>query len=63
MVNGKRGHSQFSLARPLRRGHHPPVPRTARTTPSGYSDRGNARRPVFHQDGDYAAFLGLLREA
>jgi putative transposase len=43
------------------------MPRTARATPGGYSyhvlNRGNGRRQVFHKDGDYAAFLRLLREA
>src|SRR5689334_20416551 len=43
------------------------MPRTARATPGGYFyhvlNRGNARRAVFHKDGDYDAFLRLLREA
>ena len=26
-------------------------------------NRGNARRAVFHKDGDYAAFVKLVREA
>ena len=43
------------------------MPRTARATPGGsvyhVLNRGNARRTVFHKDGDYAAFRRLLREA
>ena len=43
------------------------MPRTARSTPAGFCyhafNRGNARRQVFHHEGDYAAFGGLLREA
>jgi putative transposase len=43
------------------------MPRTARATPGGYCyhvlNRGNARRTIFHKDGDYAAFVKLLRQA
>jgi hypothetical protein len=45
------------------------LPRTARLTPGGYFyhvlNRGNARRQVFHKEGDYAAFVcsGRLRSA
>jgi putative transposase len=43
------------------------MPRTARASQGGYCyhvvNRGNARRTVFHKNGDYAAFLKLLREA
>ncbi len=43
------------------------MPRTARASQGGYCyhvlNRGNARRRVFHKDGDYAAFLKLLGEA
>lgn len=43
------------------------MPRTARAAQGGYCyhvlNRGNARRTVFHKDGDYAAFIKLLREA
>jgi putative transposase len=43
------------------------MPRTARASQGGYCyhvlNRGNARRTVFHQDGDFAAFVKLLRQA
>jgi putative transposase len=43
------------------------MPRTARASQGGYCyhvlNRGNGRRPVFHKDGDYAAFVKLLRQA
>jgi putative transposase len=43
------------------------MPRTARATHGGYCyhvlDRGNARRTILHKDGDYAAFVKLLRQA
>lgn len=43
------------------------MPRTARASQGGYGyhalNRGNARRTVFHKDGDYSAFLKLLSEA
>lgn len=41
--------------------------RTARASKGGYVyhvlNRGNGRQPVFHKDGDYAAFVNLLRQA
>lgn len=43
------------------------MPRNHRAARGGYCyhalNRGNARRTLFHQDGDYAAFVQLLREA
>ncbi len=43
------------------------MPRTARASKGGYCyhvlNRGNGRRTVFDKDGDFAAFLRLLREA
>jgi RHS repeat-associated protein len=43
------------------------MPRTARASRAGYCyhvlNRGNARKTVFHKDGDFAAFVKLLREA
>jgi putative transposase len=43
------------------------MPRTARASQAGFCyhvlNRGNGRRTVFHKDGDYAAFLKLLRQA
>ena len=43
------------------------MPRTARASQGGYCyhvlNRGNGRRTVFHKDGDFAAFVKLLREA
>jgi putative transposase len=43
------------------------MPRTARASAGGYCyhviNRGNARAEVFHADGDYQAFLDLLRDA
>ena len=43
------------------------MPRGARDSLGGYCyhvlNRGNARRTVFHNDGDYDAFVRLLREA
>ena len=43
------------------------MPRTARSSRGGYCyhvlNRGNARKTVFHKDGDFAAFVKLLKEA
>jgi len=43
------------------------MPRTARACQGGFCyhvlNRGNARRTVFHKDGDFAAFVKLLRQA
>ena len=43
------------------------MPRTARASVGDYCyhviNRGNARAEVFHADGDYQAFLDLLRHA
>jgi REP-associated tyrosine transposase len=43
------------------------MPRSARATQGGYCyhvlNRGNGRRTVFHKDGDFAAFIKLLRQA
>ena len=43
------------------------MPRTARASRGGYCyhvlNRGNARGTVFHKDGDFAAFVKLLKEA
>lgn len=43
------------------------MPRGARDALGGYCyhvlNRGNGRRTVFHKDGDFAAFVKLLREA
>jgi len=43
------------------------MPRTRRASQGGYCyhvlNRGNARRTVFHKDGDYLSFLKLLHEA
>ncbi len=43
------------------------MPRSCRAALGGYCyhvlNRGNGRRTVFHKDGDYAAFVRLLREA
>ena len=43
------------------------MPRTRRASQGGYCyhvlNRGNARRTVFHKDGDYVSFLKLLHEA
>jgi putative transposase len=43
------------------------MPRTARASQGGYCyhvlNRGNGRQTVFHKDGDFAAFVKLLREA
>jgi len=43
------------------------MPRTARAAVGGMCyhvlNRGNARAEVFHKEGDYAAFLKLLKEA
>ena len=42
-------------------------PRNPRASQGGYCyhalNRGNGRRTVFHKDGDFAAFVKLLREA
>ena len=43
------------------------MPRSARASQGGYCyhvlNRGNGRRAVFHKDGDFAAFVKLLRQA
>jgi putative transposase len=43
------------------------MPRGARASQGGYCyhvlNRGNARRTVFHKDGDFAAFIKPLRQA
>ncbi len=43
------------------------MPRPARATGGGYCyhviNRGNGRAQVFHADGDYQAFIGLLSQA
>jgi putative transposase len=43
------------------------MPRTARAVQAGFCyhvlNRGNARRTVFHKDGDFAAFVKLLHHA
>src|SRR5262249_7156443 len=43
------------------------MPRSARSSQGGYCyhvlNRGNARATIFHKDGDYFAFVNLLREA
>jgi putative transposase len=43
------------------------MPRTARSSQGGYGyqvlNRGNARRTAFPKDGDFAAFVKLLRQA
>ncbi len=43
------------------------MPRTIRASAGGYCyhvlNRGNGRAQVFHHEGDYAAFLGLLAKA
>ena len=43
------------------------MPRTARAAEGGVTyhvlNRGNARAEVFHEDGDYAAFLAAMAEA
>jgi putative transposase len=43
------------------------MPRTPRSSLGGYVyhalNRGNGRRTIFHKDGDYAAFVKLVREA
>lgn len=43
------------------------MPRHPRSSLGGYCyhvlNRGNGRRTIFHKDGDYAAFVKLLREA
>jgi len=41
--------------------------RTARACPGGFCyhviNRGNGRREVYHEEGDYAAFVALITEA
>ena len=41
--------------------------RTARASNGGYVyhvlNRGNGRQTVFHKDGDFVAFINLMREA
>jgi putative transposase len=43
------------------------MPRSARASQGGYCyhvlNRGNGRQTVFHKEGDYAAFVKLLRDA
>src|SRR5208282_2942358 len=43
------------------------MPRNPRASQGGYCyhvlNRGNGRRTVFHKEGDYAAFVKLLRQA
>ena len=43
------------------------MPRNPRASQGGYCyhvlNRGNRRRAIFHKDGDYAAFVKLLRQA
>jgi putative transposase len=43
------------------------MPRTARASRAGYCyhvlNRGNSRKTVFHKDGDFVAFVKLLKEA
>jgi putative transposase len=43
------------------------MPRSARASVGGYCyhvlNRGNARAQVFHKDGDYNAFVKLIRQA
>ncbi len=43
------------------------MPRNPRSSQGGYCyhvlNRGNRRRTIFYKEGDYAAFLNLLREA
>jgi len=43
------------------------MPRTPRASQGGYCyhvlNRGDSRRTIFHKDGDFAAFVKLLREA
>jgi putative transposase len=43
------------------------MPRSPRASQGGYCyhvlNRGNGRRTVFHKDGDFAAFVKLLRQA
>jgi putative transposase len=43
------------------------MPRTARASQGGFCyhvlNRGNGRRTVFHKQGDFAAFIKLLRQA
>ena len=43
------------------------MPRTARASQAGYTyhvmNRGNARAEVFHQSGDYSAFLQVIVES
>ena len=42
------------------------MPRTARASQGGYCyhvlNRGNARRTLFHKDGDFRAFVKLLKQ-
>jgi putative transposase len=43
------------------------MPRNPRASQGGYCyqvvNRGNGRRTIFHKDGDFAAFIKLLRQA
>jgi putative transposase len=43
------------------------MPRNPRASQGGYwyhvLNRGNGRRTIFHNDGDFAAFVQLLRQA
>src|SRR5262245_54430577 len=63
----KKGTAYFLLAAVMRRGDNTAMPRSTRPTPGGYCyhvlNRGNGRRTVFRNDGDYEAFVELLVEA
>jgi putative transposase len=63
----KRGHRTFSLANVRAAGDNAGMPRHARASQGGYCyhvlNRGNGRQTVFRKDGDYAAFVKLLRQA
>src|SRR5439155_13009534 len=63
----KKGTSYFWLAPAPPPPDNRPMPRTARASQGGYCyhvlNRGNGRRTVFHKDGDFAAFVTLLRQA
>ena len=56
----------MSCVKPLR-GTIAPMPRTARASQAGYCyhvlNRGNGQRTVFRKDGDFKAFVKLLKEA
>ena len=67
MVGQEKGSAYFSIAFPLSGTMMAPMPRTLRVALGGYCyhvlNRGNGRRTVFHKDGDFHAFLNLLRDA